>query len=169
VAFTDYYADAQIIANQLAKVGINASVNGVSTPKWFTDAGNGTFDTMIHWGAGGPFPFQQYQNWLDSTLTAPMGTTAPANFGRYSDEATQTLLVQYENTNDPGTQIRITRQLGGILSEQMPVIPLLYGADWNVYSTAHFTGWPTASNPYINPAPNDPELPYILTHLRPVQ
>ncbi|MGE5286119.1 MAG: hypothetical protein ACM3ML_02740 [Micromonosporaceae bacterium] len=40
--------------------------------------------------------------------------------------------------------------------------------DWNVYSTAHFTGWPTAAGPYINPAPNDPELPYILTHLRPV-
>jgi peptide/nickel transport system substrate-binding protein len=169
VAFTDYYADAQIIANQLMKVGINATVNGVTTPKWFADAGNGTFDTMIHWGAGGPFPFQQYQNWLDNTLTAPLGTTAPANYGRYSDEATQALIFQYENTNDPGTQIRVTRQLASVVSEQMPVIPLLYGADWNVYSTAHFTGWPTASNPYINPAPNDPELPYILTHLRPVQ
>jgi ABC-type transport system substrate-binding protein len=168
VAFTDYYADAQIIANQLMKVGINATVDGVTTPKWFADAGSGTFDTMIHWGAGGPFPFQQYQNWLDSTLTAPLGTTAPANFGRYSNTETQALLVQYENTNDPDTQIRITRQLGSIVSQQMPVIPLLYGADWNVYSTAHFTGWPTPSNPYINPAPNDPELPYILTHLRPI-
>jgi ABC-type transport system substrate-binding protein len=168
VAFTDYYADAQFIMNQLTQVGINATVDGVTTPQWFADLGNGTFDTAIHWGAGGPYPFQQYQNWLDNTLAAPTGKTAPADFGRYSNTRTQSLLVQYENTNDPGTQTRITQQLGTIVSAQLPVIPLLYGADWNVYSTAHFTGWPTASDPYINPSPNDPELPYILMHLRPV-
>jgi len=168
VAFTDYYADAQFIANQLNQVGIKATVDGVSTPQWFTDLGTGTFDTAIRWGAGGPYPFQQYQNWLDNTLAAPTGKTAPANFGRYNDPRTQSLLVEYENTNDLATQARITRQLSAIVSAQLPVIPLLYGADWNVYSTAHFTGWPTASDPYINPSPNDPELPYILMHLRPV-
>ena len=44
-AFTDYYADAQLIAGQLKAVGINATVNGVAAPAWFTDAANGNFQT----------------------------------------------------------------------------------------------------------------------------
>jgi peptide/nickel transport system substrate-binding protein len=60
------------------------------------------------------------------------------------------------------------QSLETIMATQVPEAPLLYGADWNVYSTAHYTGWPSSSNPYINPAPNNPELPYILDHLTPV-
>jgi len=56
--------------------------------------------------------------------------------------------------------------LGNIMTTQVPVAPLLYGADWNVYSTARFTGWVTASKPYMNPSPNDPGLPYILMKLK---
>jgi hypothetical protein len=41
--------------------------------------------------------------------------------------------------------------------------PVLHGADWNVSSTVHFTGWPGASHPCIDPFPDDPEL---LTHIR---
>jgi ABC-type transport system substrate-binding protein len=166
-AFSDYYAGAQLISNQLKAVGINATVDGVATPKWFTDFGNGTFDTMIHWGAGGPYPFQQYQNWMDYTLSAPYGKTAPANFGRYHNLAAQTALSQYETSNDPVTLTQATQNLASIQSSQMPVIPLLYGADWNEYSTLHFTGWPTQQDQYIDPSPNDPELPYILMHLKP--
>ncbi len=167
-AFSDYYAGAQLISNQLKAVGIDATVDGVATPKWFTDLGNGSFDTMIHWGAGGPYPFQQFQNWMDFTLSAPYGKTAPANFGRYRNPAAQTALAQYETSNDPATLTQATQALGTIQSSDMPVIPLLYGADWNEYSTARFTGWPTQSDQYVDPSPNDPELPYILMHLKPV-
>ena len=54
------------------------------------------------------------------------------------------------------------------MATQVPVTPLVYGADWNVYSTAHYTGWPSASNPYMDPSPDDSELPYILMQLTPV-
>jgi peptide/nickel transport system substrate-binding protein len=56
--------------------------------------------------------------------------------------------------------------LSSLMSTEVPVAPLLYGADWDEYSTTQFTGWPTASNPYMDPSPNDPELPYILMHLK---
>ncbi len=54
------------------------------------------------------------------------------------------------------------------MSQQAPVIPLLYGASWAVYSTKKFTGWPDQQNQYMNPSLNDPQLPYILMHLQPV-
>jgi peptide/nickel transport system substrate-binding protein len=54
------------------------------------------------------------------------------------------------------------------MSNDVPYAPLLYGADWNVYSSAKYTGWPNQSHPYMNPTPGDPQLPYILMQLKPV-
>jgi peptide/nickel transport system substrate-binding protein len=48
----------------------------------------------------------------------------------------------------------------------LPIVPLLYGADWDEYSTANFTGFVTAGSPYMNPSPSDPQLPYILMQLK---
>ena len=47
------------------------------------------------------------------------------------------------------------------------MIPLLYGAAWCEYSTKDYTGWPTASNQYIDPVPNTPYMEYTLLHLTP--
>ena len=35
------------------------------------------------------------------------------------------------------------------MSTDVPEAPLLYGADWNVYSSAKYTGWPNQSQPYM--------------------
>jgi len=170
-AFTDYYADAQLLAGQLKAVGINATVDGVAAPAWFTDAANGNFQTMVHWGGGvggasDPYPFGQYQYWMDSSLSAPVGQSATSNYGRYTNGQAQAAFTQFEQSNDTATQTKALQTLQTIESTQMPVIPLVYGADWNEYSTARITGWPTQSNPYMDPAPDDPELPYILMHLK---
>jgi peptide/nickel transport system substrate-binding protein len=171
-AFTDYFADAQLLSSQLKSVGINATVNGVAAPTWFTDTQDGNFQTVVHWGGGvggasDPYPFGQYQYWMDSTLSAPVGKSAASNYGRYSNPQAQTAFTQYENSNDSATQMQAIHTLENVNSTQMPAIPLVYGADWNEYSTARITGWPTQSNPYMDPAPDDPELPYILMHLKP--
>jgi peptide/nickel transport system substrate-binding protein len=171
-AYTDYYADTQLISSQLKAAGINATVDGVAAPKWYSDFASGHFQTMIHWGGGvggvaDPYPFGQYENWMNDKLSAPEGKTAPANFGRYDNAQAQSAIAAYEATDSSSAQMQDTRALGSIESAQLPVIPLLYGADWNEYSTAKVTGWPTSSNPYMDPSPDDPELPYILMHLKP--
>ena len=56
--------------------------------------------------------------------------------------------------------------LENIVSNDVPVAPLLYGADWDEYSTAHYTGFVTAANPYMDPSPGDPQLPLILMRLK---
>ena len=169
-AFTDYYADAQLIVGQLKSVGINATVNGVAAPAWFTDAANGNFQTMVHWGGGvggasDPYPFGQYQYWMDSSLSAPLGQSATSNYGRYNNAQAQ---AAFTRTRTPTTARRrpIAADPADHLFRREPTIPLVYGADWNEYSTARITGWPTQSNPYMDPAPNDPELRYILMHLK---
>jgi peptide/nickel transport system substrate-binding protein len=170
-AYSDYYADSQLISTQLQAEGIDATVDGVQASQWYTDLAAGTFQTAIHWGAGGSNPFTQFQNWLDySTFVAPSPTNASADFGRYQNAAAQTALTTLETTNpaDVSAVKSATQALDNIMTTEVPVAPLLYGADWNVYSTAKFTGWVTAKNPYMDPSPSDPELPYILMHLKKV-
>ena len=168
-AYSDYYADSQLIANSLQAVGINAMVDGVQAAQWYSDLAAGTFQSAIHWGAGGASPFQQYQNWLDyNTFVAPSPSAAAGDFGRYQSPTAQAALTKLETTSPTNVAAvkSATEALGNILTTQVPVAPLLYGADWNVYSTAHFTGWVTAANPYMDPSPSDPELPVILMHLK---
>ena len=170
-AFTDYYADAQLIAGQLKAVGIKATVDGVAAPSWFTDVQDGNFQTAVHWGGGAggtsnPYPFGQFQYWMDKTLTAKVGASAASNYGRYSNNQAQAAITAFENTNNATEQQKQLNILENIESTEMPTIPLMYGADWNEYSTARIAGWPTQSNPYMNPAPTDPQVGYILTHLK---
>jgi peptide/nickel transport system substrate-binding protein len=170
-AYSDYYADDQLMSNELQAVGIDCTVDGVQASQWYADLAAGTFQTAIHWGAGGSNPFIQYQNWLDySTFVTPSPTNASADFGRYQSSAAQAALKTMETTNPSNTAAvkGAAQTLGNIMSTEVPDAPLMYGADWDVYSSAKFTGWVTAKNPYIDPSPSDPELPYILMHLKAV-
>ena len=168
-AYSDYYAGAQLIANSLQSEGINATVDGVQASQWYGDLAAGTFQSVIHWGAGGANPFQQYQNWLDyNTFVAPSPTSASGDFGRYQSAVAQSDIKKLETLSPLNTSAinSAVQALGNIMTTQVPAAPLLYGADWNVYSTAHFTGWVSAANPYMDPSPSDPALPVILMHLK---
>jgi len=167
-AYSDYYADDQLMSSELQAEGINCTVDGVQASQWYSDSASGNFQTIIHWGNGGTSPYVQFSNWLDYTQSAPLGSSANSDYGRYNSPAAQTLLTTLANTN-PSNKAGVKRAvtaLEKLVSTQVPVAPLLYGADWDEYSTAHFTGFVTAKNPYADPSPGDPQLPLILSHLK---
>jgi peptide/nickel transport system substrate-binding protein len=167
-SYTDYYTCATLIAQELKPLGFSVSVNGVTPDKWTADLNAGSFDAAIHWGGGGPSPFQQYENWLDYGASAPIGQTANGDYGRYNNPAVQAALKTWAGTNDPTV---IATQLGIVanaMSTDVPDVVLMYGAGWNEYNTAKFKGWPTKDDPYIDPRPNNPWLEYTVLHLTPV-
>jgi peptide/nickel transport system substrate-binding protein len=168
VSYSDYYADAQLISNELKADGIDASVDGVSATTWYADIGSGNFTTVIHWGNGGQTPYTQYQQWFTYGESAPIGKTATQDLGRYKTASAMAALQRYATTT-PGHTSAISadvHSLANIMSNEVPDVPLLYGADWDEYSTANFTGWPTAANPYMDPSPSGPWASYILMHLK---
>ena len=167
IAYSDYYADTQLISSELRSEGIDATVDGVQASQWYTDTADGHFQSIIHWGNGGTNPYTQFDNWLDSTTSAPIGKNANADYGRYHSAAAQKDLAALAATNPSNTAAvkKASLPLEALVATQLPVIPLLYGATWCEYSTATYTGFPTPKNPYMDPAPGDPELPYILTHI----
>ncbi|MFY9784096.1 MAG: ABC transporter substrate-binding protein [Acidimicrobiales bacterium] len=169
-AYSDYYADIQLMSTELQAEGIDATVDGVATSEWYTDLGDGNFQAIEHWGNGGVSPYVQYDNWLDYTQSAPIGTSANGDYGRYDNPAAQTALTTLASTNpsDKSALDAAVDALENIVSTQVPVAPLLYGADWDEYSTANYTGFVTAQNPYMDPSPGDPQLPIILMRLKKV-
>ncbi|HJP74475.1 MAG TPA: ABC transporter substrate-binding protein [Pseudonocardiaceae bacterium] len=167
-SYSDYYENINLISQQLNQEGFETTVNGTTPDTWTSDYNSGNFDATIHWGNVGPTPYFQYDNWLDSNLSAAVGTAATGDQSRFNDPDAQAALAEYANTNDPSTQTDALNKLQQIVSQQAPVIPLLYGAAWDEYSTKKFTGWPTESDPYEDPTPNSPFLEYTVLHLTPV-
>ncbi len=167
-AYTDYATDAQLIATQLNAEGFVVSFDGVQATQWYADYPVGNFDAMIHWSNQGPSPYYYFQNWIDSSQGAPIGKPAAGDYGRFSSPQVQEALAQFAGTNDAATQQTALNTLQQVLATQAPVIPLLYGAAWYEYSTKNYTGWPTSSNQYNNPVPNDPYILATVLHLKPV-
>ena len=172
VSYSDYYLDAQLMVTQLKKLGFNASVKGDGGPNgpnvWAADLESGNFSAAIHWGAQGLTPNFTYDNWMDYRLSAAIGKTATADYGRFDYAPAQTALSAYASASTPQALSAAITQLANIETTQVPVAPLLLGASWAEYSTRNYTGWPSASNAYMDPGPNIPEILYTVQQLRPV-
>jgi peptide/nickel transport system substrate-binding protein len=168
IPFSDFWLDVQLLSQQLNNQGFDVKADGIGNPtNWFTDQATGNFDAMIRWSNNGPTPYYYYDNWMDYATSAPLGKTAANNFGRFNDPQAQSALTQYVSSSDPSTQQSALNTLQGIMSTQVPVIPLLYGASWAEFSTRNYTGWPSQSDPYSDPGPNPIEIEYVILHLKP--
>jgi peptide/nickel transport system substrate-binding protein len=171
VIYSDYYLDSQLLTTQLKKAGFNVSVEGEPGPNgptvWTHNLDVGNFTAAILWGAQGVTPYYYFNNWMNDTQTAPIGQSATADFGRFKDPAAQAALNAYAKTSSTTAQNAAIAQLENIFSTQVPVAPLLGGAAWAEFSTRDYTGWPTSSNPYMDPGPNIPEVLYTVTQLKP--
>jgi peptide/nickel transport system substrate-binding protein len=168
VPFSDYWENATLMSQELQALGMDVTTKpGQGYSDWNTTLTSNPsgWQTAIHWGQGGNIPYVQYQDWLDGS-----SSTSVAHYVGYSSPAADSALKTYASTDPSNTSALMpaVQELEKIMANDVPEIPLLYGADWNVYSSAKYTGWPNQSHPYMNPSPSDPQNPYILMHLKPV-
>ncbi len=172
VQYSDYYADAQLLVKQLNSAGFNTSVDGIPGGNggtiWGENVEKGDFQTAIHWGNQGLTPYFTYNNWMNYSLSAPLGTEAGGDYGRFNDPAAQQALNAYQAATTPAQLSAAITALANIETTQVPVAPLLYGASWAEFSTRDYTGWPSKANPYMDPGPNIPEMLVVLQNLKPV-
>src|SRR4029077_14205049 len=167
VPFSDYWENAALMSQELQPLGMDVTTKpaqGYSDWNANITSNPSQWQTAIHWGNGGSIPYIQFQNWFDSK-----DANSVAHFQGWSSPEADAALRSYESTDpsDTATLYPIVQQLRKIMSTQVPDAPLLYGADWNVFSSAKYTGWPNQSHPYMNPSPSDPQMPYILMQLKP--
>ena len=158
------------IQQSLKAVGIELKPENVAFSTWQSDIFTGKFDLGYYAETGGPSPYYELRQWLYSANSAPIGTAAGSNFSRYSNPVADALINQYATTTSAATQHSIVDQLQKIMLTDVPVIPVTEQVDWFQYDTGSFSGWPSPSNPYAQPAAyNYPDWGQLMLHLTPAK
>ncbi len=168
IPYSDYYLDAQDIAHQLDALGFDVTVDGIGNPD-----GLGRRRHQRHVRRGdpleqpGPDPLPDLRQ-LAGRLADRAGRAAGrGDLGRYKNAQAQAALAGYAASGTLAGQKAAISTLENIMTSQVPVAPLLAGADWYEYSTRDYVGWPSASDPFMNPSTNSPYLEETVLHLRP--
>jgi peptide/nickel transport system substrate-binding protein len=165
--YSDWNAAAQLIASQAKAIGIEIKNTTVGESNYYTLRSDGKYDYQLMFCGmvGGPTPYYLYNQYLNSNEIGQ----GKFNFVAWNDPKTDQYLNQYASTTDTAAQKQAIMGIEQVFVQNQPFIPLWTGADYDEYSTAHFTGWPDQSNPYSSGSPNTaPDYEQVILHLQPV-
>jgi peptide/nickel transport system substrate-binding protein len=167
--YSDWVASMQVVTSELAKVGIDATLQTPAANTFYADVYAGKYQLAYNAESGGPTPFYEMRQWLYSKNSAPIGKAAASNWERYNSPAVDTLLNQYFTTTSSAAQHTIVSKLENVMVTQFPVIPILEEVDWFQFNSKDFTGYPSAKNPYAQAGLyNEPDWGYVLDNLKPL-
>lgn len=164
---SDWVSVAQIIVQNLADVGISATIDSPDWSEVTVALETGTFETAVCWSSLGATPYTYYEATMSTQKVKPIGTHALENYHRFGDEQATALLSQFAATTDQARQIEICHQIQQRYADRLPVIPLFPGPIWGAYTDEHFTGWPSQDNPYASLSTRAATTVLILNSLRP--
>src|SRR5437879_6369831 len=157
-------SSALILPNQKAFLPSDGSLaNDLSTAGNAPDAATATAQKL-------PAGMDVYHILKNGARPPPPSSHPASGPVAFKNADASAALTAYASTdpNYTASLYPVVQKLEKIMSTDVPYAPLLYGADWNVYSSAKYTGWPNQSHPYMNPSPSDPQMAYILMQLKPV-
>jgi peptide/nickel transport system substrate-binding protein len=151
--WTDWMAAAEMLRQNLAEVGVAATVKPLDYNAWDDALRRGRFDLSLGFGSRGPTPYEFYRGQMDAELVRPVGERADVQFHRWADpEATQ-LLRRLEATANPAQVSTLLAALQKRYVQTAPSLPLFIGPQWGVYNTTRVTGFPSRFRPYANAVP----------------
>ena len=165
--YSDWNAAAQLVASEAKSAGIKINNVTVGENDYYTLRADGKFDYQLMFCGmvGGPTPYYLYNQYLNSSEIG----SGKFNFVAWNDPTTDHYLNLYASTTNQTTQMQAIQGIEQILVQKQPFIPLWTGADYDEYSTRHFTGWPDQSNAYSSGSPNTaPDYEQVILHLVPV-
>jgi peptide/nickel transport system substrate-binding protein len=165
---SDWVASLQVIAQQLKAAGIEVTVDDMSNSAYDNDLYKGQFQLAYGELGYGPSPYYELRSLLYSKESAPIGQVASGDYERYSSASTDALLDQYATTTNSATQHRIIDSLEKVMLSDVPAIPMTESTLWFQYDDQYWVGWPSPSDPYMDPDPGHaPFHELVLLHLRP--
>ena len=164
--WTDWDGAAQEIATELNKVGMNVTLNESSYSVWNDGNNNGTFQASIGGFGGSPNAYGAFNPQLNSVFAAPVNTASFNNIERFSSPVVDHYLAGLAAATTTVSQLKWIHAITDVMYNQVPVVNLYYGGAWGLFSTRHWTGWPSAKNPYTLPATWNYSLLAIVMHVK---
>ena len=168
-ASSDWLSVANVIAQNLAEVGVTAKVD---SPDWAAVVAGyetGDFDSGIVWSANDPSPYKYFAGMMGTATVKPVGKKAFENYHRFGDAKADALLTEFAAAADEDKQHEIADKLQEQYNAVAPAIPLFAGPEWGAYNNTRFTGWPTEENPYATLSVRAPTTVLVLTSLEPAK
>jgi peptide/nickel transport system substrate-binding protein len=156
-AYTDIAAAASVLTEQLKAIGINMTIDTVTSNEINTLDESGQFQSTMGYPVSyTPTAWSFYSEQMDPQFYEPVGKDIPTyeDIERFNDPTALALFKEYP-TASPAKQQQIVSQLEGIWANQLPVITMIYWGDYAEWNSSQVTGWASQSNPYFMPSPNE--------------
>jgi peptide/nickel transport system substrate-binding protein len=150
--WSDWVSSCQIMAKNLADIGIKAKVQTYDFSAWFDRVQKGDFDLSIGWSSQGATLVNFYRGSMSKLTAKPVGEAGAENWHRFVSPEADALLEQFAATSNADEQKAIGAQLQKLYVDNAPAIPLFPGPQWAEFNTMRFTDYPSADNPYVIPS-----------------
>ncbi len=165
--YSDWDTDITIIANDLKAIGLDVTTTTPTSSVVESDISDGNYELALDTVTGiGPTPYYDYGGFIGPIQ--PIGNTSYANEERWNYSSTDfmTYYNNYSATGNLSYQLNDINHMVTIVTNAMPMIPLVYSAQWYEYVNTSIGGWPNSANPYWIPVPWYPgPSEVVLLHL----
>ena len=173
-AFIEKQRIAQVVVEQLQRIGINATTRNEAGGTWGDNRAFGNFEAQMGWQACGSVnePWATMDT-LNTSWLEPVGERAQYNYWRWSgDRADEYSAIVDEigilPLGDPAIDDLFV-EATEIWLEELPIIPITEAKKIIPFSNTYWTNWPTADNPYIHPPTWWQHTHAIIHNLEPAQ
>ncbi|WP_235996672.1 ABC transporter substrate-binding protein [Aestuariimicrobium ganziense] len=150
--WTDWNTSCEIIAKSLQEVGIDVSTNFPQAATMIDAMQNGNFD-LAHYSyasVGPASPWTRFRDVLSES--APIGTRAFWNYGRFKDDTVKGLLEQAAAETDEAKLKEIYQQLDELYRKEIPCVSAMYRpSQFYEFNQGTWTNFPTEDNAYCPP------------------
>jgi peptide/nickel transport system substrate-binding protein len=168
--YSNEVAAIQVIASELASIGIQVKEDNLSSSAFSSDLSDGHFQ-LAYSGAPGTTidgPYSPLRGLLYSPGTAPIGKPASSDYERFRSAKEDALFNKMGSATTVAQAQALIKQIQVPMFTDVPFIPVDDSGNWSQYNVGVASGWPTPSNPYAIPSPtNQPDEEVVLLHLVP--
>jgi peptide/nickel transport system substrate-binding protein len=162
---------AQVVVEQLLRVGINASFGNVAYGTFWDNFFTGAYDARTGWQTCGSInePWASMDT-LNISYVVPVGERASKNAWRWENAEYSALVdeIGVLPLGDPKIE-ELFVEAAEIYMDEMPVIPVTQAKKIIPFNQTYWTNWPTAENNYIHPPTWWQSTHVIIHNLEPVQ
>ncbi len=173
-AFIEKQRIAQVVVEQLQRLGINATTRNVAGATWGENFETGNFEAKMGWQTCGSVnePWSSMDT-FNIRWVKPVGERVGAgneNAWRWENEDYSAIVDEIGTLplGDPKIDDLFVEAMDIWLAE-LPVIPVTQAKKIIPFDNTYWTNWPTADNPYIHPPTWWQHTHVIIHNLEPAQ
>jgi peptide/nickel transport system substrate-binding protein len=165
-SYSDWVDAAQDVRQQLDAVGVEVTLDTPQAAQYQSTIDSGNFAAAIGGFGGTGSPYNDFNDALNSSFATPINTPTTNNFERFKSPTVDQALASLASATTVAAQKKATYTLEQQVSSQVPVVLLYYGGSWGLFQTSHFTGWPSAQDPYALPTNYNYSILEVVSHLK---